>query len=245
MLTPATARAHAFVADPTEPELATEDHHHLRRVLRLPPGAALTVSDGHGRWRPCRLREDGTLAIAGELTTEPRPVPAITVGFALVKGERPELIVQKLTELGVDRIVPLVAARSVVRWDATKAARNVDRFAQIARQAAMQCRRTWLPEVAPVADFAAAAALAGAALADPSGAPPSLDRPVVLIGPEGGWTDEERTVGLPTVRLGGQVLRSETAAITAGALLGALREGVVAQSDHALRRGVSDGLNSS
>jgi 16S rRNA (uracil1498-N3)-methyltransferase len=102
---------------------------------------------------------------------------------------------------------------------------------QIARQAAMQSRRTWLPEVAPLSDFAAAAALDGASLADRSGAAPSLDRPVVLVGPEGGWTADERAAGLPCVRFGAHVLRAETAAITAGAVLVALREDLVDQRE--------------
>jgi 16S rRNA (uracil1498-N3)-methyltransferase len=238
--TPVAARAHVFVADLESPVLDSADHHHLARVLRLPVGTVLTMSDGHGRWRPGRLTAERSLTIAGEVTTDPRPEPAVTVAFALVKGERPELVVQKLTELGVDRIVPFTAARSVVRWEAAKAARQSERLAQIARQAAMQCRRTWLPSVAPVADFASVAALDGACLADLEGASPSLERPVVLVGPEGGWTEEERSVGIPLVRLGGHVLRAETAAITAGAILNALREQLVAEDNPRPRRAVSD-----
>jgi 16S rRNA (uracil1498-N3)-methyltransferase len=239
-VSPVTARAHVFVDDLALPVLDPADHHHLSRVLRLPVDTVLTMSDGHGRWRAGRLAVEPALTIAGEVTSDARPNPAITVAFALVKGERPELVVQKLTELGVDRIVPFVAARSVVRWGAAKAARHGERLAQIARQAAMQCRRTWLPEVAPIADFASVAALPKACLADVAGGTPSLDRPVVLVGPEGGWTDDERSVGIPAVRLGAHVLRAETAAITAGAILGALREQLVAVSNPTPRRAVSD-----
>ncbi len=84
---------------------------------------------------------------------DPPPAPTITVAFALVKGERPELVVQKLTELGVDRIVPFLAERSVVRWEPDKAERNATRLRRVAVEAAMQCRRTWLPEVAALATF--------------------------------------------------------------------------------------------
>jgi 16S rRNA (uracil1498-N3)-methyltransferase len=237
-ITPVTARAHAFVEDLSKPVLDPADHRHLSRVLRLPVGSILTVSDGHGRWQPCLLGPEPALTIAGEVTADPRPWPLITIAFALVKGERPELVVQKLTELGVDRIVPFAASRSVVRWDAGKGVRHAERLSQIARQAAMQCRRTWLPEVSTPTDFAAVAALDGAARADLSGDAPSLDRPVVLVGPEGGWTDEERAVGLPIVRLGGHVLRAETAAITAGAILTALREQLVAEDNPPSRRRV-------
>jgi 16S rRNA (uracil1498-N3)-methyltransferase len=92
----------------------------------------------------------------------------------------------------------------------------------------MQSRRAWLPVVEEPSTFAAAAARAGAALAVTDGDPPSLDRPVVLVGPEGGWDADELAAGLPTVGLGPNVLRSETAAVAAGTLLVALRSGLLA-----------------
>lgn len=237
-VTPLTARAHVFVADLDTPILEADDEHHLRRVLRLAPGSDVTAGDGAGRWRRCRLTDGTVLEVAGETVGDRRPEPPITVAFALVNGERPELVVQKLTELGVDRIVPFVAGRSVVQWDPDRADRHIERWRAIARQAAMQCRRTILPEVAPVATFESVAALPGAALADASGTPPSLDLPVALIGPEGGWTPAEKAAGLPIVRLGAHVLRAETAAITAGAVLTALRARILAEvrrSDHIVR----------
>jgi 16S rRNA (uracil1498-N3)-methyltransferase len=237
-VTPVTARAHVFVADLDAPVLDDGDKHHLHRVLRLATGSDVTAGDGAGRWRHCRLAGGPVLEIAGTTVDDPRAEPPITVAFALVKGERPEWVVQKLTELGVDRVVPFVAGRSVVRWEPTRADRHIERWRAIARQAAMQCRRTWLPEVAPMSIFDSVAALPGAALADATGASPTLDRPSVLVGPEGGWTPEERGAGLPTVRLGAHVLRAETAAITAGAVLTALRAGILAEtrsSDHIVR----------
>ena len=95
----------------------------------------------------------------------------LTIGFALTKGDKPELVVQKLTELGVDRIVPFVAERSVVRWDDDKAARNVERWRAIAREAAAQAHRPWLPEVAEVRPFAEVVAAVGAAWTPPSPTP--------------------------------------------------------------------------
>lgn len=226
-VTPVTARAHTFVADLSAPVLRADDHRHLVRVLRLPPGSPVTACDGRGGWRPCRLGEGPELSADGEVVVDASPEPPLTVAFALVKGERPELVVQKLTEVGVDRIVPFVAERSVVRWDAAKADRQVERWHEIARQAAMQCRRTTLPEVDRLATFAAAAALPGAARADLTGDPPTLDRPTILIGPEGGWSRGEVDGALPSVRLGPTVLRAETAAITAGAIFAALRSGLL------------------
>jgi 16S rRNA (uracil1498-N3)-methyltransferase len=219
-----------FVADVAAPALDDEDRHHLERVLRLRDGEEVTASDGRGGWRACAFVGGGGLLPVAEVEHVPAPSPAITVAFALTKGEKPETAVQKLTELGVDRIVPFAAGRSVARWDADRAARHVARLRKVAREAAMQSRRAYLPVVDEAVDFATVAALRGACMADAGGAPPSLERPVILVGPEGGWTEEERAAGLPAVGLGAHVLRAETAAITAGALLGALRLGLV---DHA------------
>ena len=229
-VTPTSAAAHALVADLDAPRLAPDDAHHLTRVLRLGAGSEVTVGDGAGRWRPARLLGGEELAPTGDVEADPRPEPPITIAFALVKGERPEQVVQKVTELGADRIVPFVADRSVVRWDAAKAARQVERLRAVARGACMQCRRTWLPEVAPLASFAEVAALPGAALADRHGDPPKLTLPVVLVGPEGGWSPAERSSTIPRVRIGRHVLRAETAAITACALLSALRDDVVSST---------------
>jgi 16S rRNA (uracil1498-N3)-methyltransferase len=212
-----------FVDDVDVPTLLPHDRHHLERVLRVRRGDPVVVSDGAGRWRLGTLDISGAVDPTTEVETVARPEPTITVAFALTKGERPELAVQKLTELGVDRIVPFRAARSIVRWDAGRAEGNVDRLRRVAREAAMQCRRAWLPEVGELLAFGDVAVLPGATLAEAGGGPPTLDRPTVLIGPEGGWSDAERACGLPVVGLGSHVLRAETAAITAAALLGALR----------------------
>ena len=218
---------HVFVADVAAPELDDDDRHHLERVLRVRAGEEVTVADGRGGWRVCEFAPGGRLVPVADPETRPRPAPAITVAFALTKGEKPEFAVQKLTEVGVDRIVPFVAGRSVVRWDDARATRNLARLRRVAREAAMQSRRVYLPDVSDISDFGALATLPGATLADAGGMPPSLDRPVVLVGPEGGWTEDERGAGLPVSSLGPQVLRAETAAIVAGALLIALRKGLV------------------
>jgi 16S rRNA (uracil1498-N3)-methyltransferase len=216
----------AFVADLDDPLLSSEDHHHLARVRRLRDGDALVLGDERGRWRRARFAGDRPEP-TGEVVLAPRPVPEVAIAFALVKGSKPELVVQKLTELGVDRIRPFVAARSVVRWDPDRADAARVRLRRVAREAAMQSRRAWSPAVEAVAGFAEVAALAGACRADRGGGPPGLDHPLVLTGPEGGWAPEEVAAGLPVVGLGDAVLRAETAAITAGAVLGALRSGLV------------------
>lgn len=217
------ASAHVFVADLDVPVLDGRDRHHLERVLRLRSGEAITVSDGRGRWRPARFGP--AIEPDGEIVSEPEPEPRLTVGFALVKGERPEWIVQKLTELGVDEIALLAAERCVVHWDDAQWTRHLGRLERIATEAAMQSRRTRLAQVRHGA-LEELAARQGVALADPSGGPMSSTTTTVLVGPEGGWTDRERSLGA-TVRISGQILRTETAAVTAGALLTALRDGFV------------------
>lgn len=214
-----------FVDDLALPVLDDADAHHLSRVLRVRAGDEITAADGRGRWR--RVRFSDPLEVVGEVVEVARERPEVTVGFALVKGAKPELVVQKLTELGVDRIVPFRAERSVVRWDDAKVDRAHDRLAAVARSAAAQSHRPWLPLVEPVTDLPDLAGRPGAAMADRRGAAPTLDHPVVLVGPEGGWSSAERALGLPTVRLGPTVLRAETAALTAGAVLTALRAGLV------------------
>lgn len=218
---------HVFVGDLAAPHLDEADRQHLTRSLRLLPGDDLTVSDGAGRWCPARLTADG-IERAGDVVSVPRSRPLVVIAFAPVKGDRPEWAVQKLTEVGVDRILVFAAARSVVRWEGPKAARQRQRLAKVAREAAMQSRRSWLPEIGMLGGFAEAAALSGAVLADRGGAPPTLDAHTVLIGPEGGWAPEELAHGLPTIGVGSHQLRAETAAVAAGLLLTGLRAGLVA-----------------
>lgn len=227
-MTPRTPGPWVFVDDVDEPRLRDDDRHHLERVLRVRTGESIVVSDGAGRWREARLLGAGEVELVGDAHRAERPAPTITIAFAITKGERPEVAVQKLTELGADRIIPFAAARSVARWDGDRAAKHVERLRRIAREASMQCRRPWLPEVADAIAFADAIALPGAAIADADGAPPTLERPTVLIGPEGGWSAEERACGLPAVALGSHVLRAETAAMAAAALLAGQRARLIA-----------------
>jgi 16S rRNA (uracil1498-N3)-methyltransferase len=207
----------AFVDDLDLPVLSDGDRHHLERVRRLRPGDGLTVGDGVGRYRLVRFGSE--LGIDGDVEVAPAPDAPVTIAFALTKGEKPELVVQKLVEIGVHRIVPFVAERTVVRWDAAKAARNVERWRVIAREAAAQAHRPHLAVVDDVAAFAGVAALPGAALAHPDGRPVTGDTRTVLVGPEGGWSPAEEAVVDEWVRIGPHVLRAETAALVAAALV--------------------------
>jgi 16S rRNA (uracil1498-N3)-methyltransferase len=237
----AAASAQVFVDDVERPHLSVEDAHHLEKVLRLRAGEEVIVSDGAGHWARYHwadedppltpLRDSPGPGGDGSVQMDAAATPALTVAFAPTKGERPEWVVQKLTELGVDRIVPLISARSVVRWDGSRGASAVARLRRVAREAAAQCRRVWLPDVTEVVHFAALEGLAApgeVVLAQLAGDRPNRSHRVVAVGPEGGWSAEELGGGLPTVGFGLSVLRAETAAVTAGALMVSLRTGTVA-----------------
>jgi 16S rRNA (uracil1498-N3)-methyltransferase len=221
---PGGAAPHVLVADVEDPVLDDDAVHHLGRVRRLRPGAPLTVSDGAGAWRPARFTGAAAVEAAGPVVRVPKPSPELTVAFALTKSDKPDLVVQKLTELGVDRIVPFRAERSVVRWDDAKARRQHERLEAIARAACEQAHRCWLPVVEPVTDVADLAAR-GAVRLDRGPVALTPADVVVAVGPEGGWTEAERAALPRTSGLGPHVLRAETAAITGGALLAAIRSG--------------------
>ena len=220
--------------------VAPDDERHLGQVLRLRAGERVVACDGAGRWRLCRFTGPGVrgaprapvLELDGPVVTSARSEPEVTVGFVPAKGGRPEWVVQKLTESGVDRIVVLDSLRAVVRWEGQRRARAVERLRRVAREAAAQSRRAWLPEVLGAADLdelRGRLAPVPLALAELGGEPPSVRGPAVAVGPEGGWEPSE-VAGQPLVGLGPHVLRAETAAVAAGLLLCSLREGVVGPS---------------
>jgi 16S rRNA (uracil1498-N3)-methyltransferase len=218
--------AHLFVEDLVTPVLDHDDVHHLVRVLRTRPGDEMSLSDGRGRRVDAVLEDvDGRIEVVGEIEEVAPPPYELTVAFAPVKGDRPEWAVQKLTEIGVDRIVPLLTERSVVRWSGARADKQVARLARVAREAAMQSRRCRLPTVAAPRPLSEVVGAPGVVMAEPGGAPPTGRERTLLIGPEGGWTAGE-SAGSATVGLGPNVLRAETAAVVGSALLVAIREGV-------------------
>ena len=211
-----SSAAHLFVDSVDAVSPTADDAHHLFRVLRVRAGEVVTVSDGQGAWRTARVEGDG-LVPDGDVVREPEPT-ACTVAVAIPKGDRLEWMVQKLTEIGASRIMLTDCARSVVRWDAAKAERQLERLRRIAREAAAQSRRVWLPELSGPVPFSSAAALPDAVLADPTGETGPLGS-VVVIGPEGGFSDDELRFGPRRVTLGETVLRVETAALVAVTLM--------------------------
>jgi 16S rRNA (uracil1498-N3)-methyltransferase len=213
---------------------------HITRVLRLRPGAALTLFNGRGGEYAGNIEHSDagkvTVALSTQHAVERESPLALTLAQGVSRGERMDLVVQKATELGVSCIAPLLTERSVVRLDPLQSARKVAHWRGIAIAACEQSGRNRVPEVAtPLAlrEFTGIATAVGAAgarlLLSPAAAlrlddvAPPVTEVTVLIGPEGGLTDSEeelaRTAGFTPVRLGPRVLRTETAAIAALALL--------------------------
>ncbi len=210
---------------------------HIRRVLRLGPGAELTAFDGRGGEYPATiaaLSQDRVLLAIGAQRLSERESPlAVTLAQGVSRGERMDLVVQKATELGVRRLVPLLTERTVVRLDARQADARRRHWRGVAIAACEQCGRNAVPEIASPARLAAflsslepeatrvVLAPAGALkVRDLAGA----DRPLVLlIGPEGGLSESEQRAasdaGFRALNLGPRVLRTETAAIAALAAL--------------------------
>jgi 16S rRNA (uracil1498-N3)-methyltransferase len=222
------AAAHVFVRDLAQPVLEEGDAHHLLRVLRVRPGETISVSDGRGSWRMCMLSSQSEIEpVDDTLNAQPACARPITIAFGVTKSDKPETVVQKLTELGVDHIVPVMLDHSVVRWDDDKIERQHERFVKVSREAAMQSRQIFLPAVhrvfSDLGTLLASPLMKGqwglVALADPDGSSELNGVSSLIIGAEGGFSQRELDLVDARVSLVGGVLRAETAAITAGVLL--------------------------
>ena len=222
--------------------LSGTEGRHAATVRRLRPGERADVADGAGLVAECVVAGPGVdqhgaagLELIVRARREvPRPDPAITVVQAIPKGDRGELAVEEMTEVGVDRIVPWAAARCVPVWRGARGDRSLARWRRTAREAAKQSRRAWIPEVTDVASTARVAELIGKAacaiVLEPAAAaslgrlslPESGDL-LVVVGPEGGMTSEEgeafRAAGAVACHLGPTVLRTSTAGTVAAAIL--------------------------
>ena len=221
----------------SEVTLPAQAGEHLARVLRLEPGAPFTVFNGRGGEFAAKLgARSGKKVLARLLRHDPVERESrveVTLLQGVARGERMDLIVQKATELGVNRIVPVLAERSVVKVEAGERGRKVDHWQSIAISACEQCGRNRVPEVdVPMSPSDAIAALPPNALrcllaADGDQPLATAARGVVrvalLIGPEGGLADKERRLalsrGFGAYRLGPRILRTETAGLAALAVL--------------------------
>jgi 16S rRNA (uracil1498-N3)-methyltransferase len=216
-------------------ELRGDDARHLARVLRAEAGQLYEISDNSAAWLAEIVETRGDRVVFRAL--EPLPpvvLPlAITLCAALVKFDRFEWMVEKATELGVGRILPVEAARTE-KGLREAVRKRAERWTRVARESSEQSRRVQIPEILPAVSFKDALALAADLrwLMDESQAPPLLqllpERRVpataaLLIGPEGGWTDAERqaaaAAGWQPASLGPLIVRAETAAASAVAIL--------------------------
>lgn len=218
------ARPLVFVDNLANPILDPKDYAHLSRSLRLSDGAAITVGDGKGSWCLARLGQQAE--VESEICSDTPRNSKTAVGFVPVKGDRTEWVVQKLTEIGVDEILILTSERAVVHWDKQRLAKKLAKLETVARQACMQARRLQIPEVSGVYSIGEAHSMRpDAAIADPDACRPAFETTTILIGPEGGFTSQE-IQSVPTVVLPGHILRAETGAVVAGALLELARSSV-------------------
>jgi 16S rRNA (uracil1498-N3)-methyltransferase len=207
--------------------------HHAATVQRLRHGQRVLLGDGRGFLAEALVTAAGrgVLELAvGDRLFVPAPDPVLTVVQGIPKGDRAELAVQAMTEVGVDGIVPWAATRSVVRW---RDDRPVQRWRSTAREAAKQSRRAWMPVVADLVGTPEVASRPGLLLVLHEEATVRLstvDLPAggeitLVVGPEGGIAPEELAVfeaagGVP-VRLGPEVLRTSTAGVAALSVLAA------------------------
>lgn len=225
--------------DGDEMVLSGAEGRHAARVRRLGVGEWLDLGDGAGGVARCvvsAVHADALGLTVVERCAVASPDPALIVVQALVKGERGELAVELMTEAGVDQLVPWSAHRSVSRWGGSRGEKSLRRWRSTAREAAKQSRRAWVPGVADLHDTAAVAGLLiaadfGVVLHEAAGRSlPALELPdtgriVLVVGPEGGVTDEEvalfAAAGAVAARMGPEVLRTSTAGVVAVAALSA------------------------
>ena len=191
----------------------------------------MTAADGAGRWRlyeidavePGRLR----LRACGEARRDPELVPGVALAVALTKAGALDTVVARCTELGVASVTPIRTRRCVVQWDAAQAERAVKRLRTVAREAAAQCRRAKLPEIASVGELHDFAGRPDVVVADRDGGSitelpaPNGSAWTVVVGPEGGLDPGELEAfgDARRLRLGPHILRAETAPIAAVAVL--------------------------
>jgi 16S rRNA (uracil1498-N3)-methyltransferase len=236
----------AFGPDQKSVTLSAEETRHAREVLRLQSGDEIFVFDGAGREFHCAIqtisRDSTEVSVMAEVEpARPESPLNLTLAIALLKGEKFDLVIQKATELGVKRIVPLDTERADVRLRDDGANKRVARWRRIALEAAKQTGRAYVSEIAapialsefltveenPISTNVARLMFSergGRPLAEATnnfaGRPPTI---VAVVGPEGGWTDAEIELahegGWEIVTLGGRILRAETAGITVVALL--------------------------
>lgn len=226
----------------TDVHITGGDVNHIRNVLRLKVGDEILVSDGRGRDYYCQISDIGSdevVAAVHDVCDNFAELPTrVTLFQGYPKSDKLELIVQKMVELGVYRIVPVMTARTVVKLDAKKAAKKTERYRLIAESAAKQSGRGLIPEVTEPVTFNKAIELAkqldmniipyeeaeGMAYSREVIAKVSEQGSLgIFIGPEGGFTKEEvllaKEAGACCITLGHRILRTETAGLSVMSIL--------------------------
>jgi 16S rRNA (uracil1498-N3)-methyltransferase len=213
--------AHVFVEDLGAPVLSEEDFHHLDRVMRLRRGEIVTCCDGAGNWATTTW--DAGIHSVGQVHNSSLRQRTLTVAVCPVKGDRTEWVVEKLVELGIDRIVVLAPTdHSVVKWSSEKIPQVLERYRRIARSAAMQSRQLFLPEILGLVTLGALTQGLDeniVAYGEPGGSCAIEEVGTLVIGPEGGFSAAEISQAPATVDLGGSILRADTAAIVGATLM--------------------------
>lgn len=203
------------VTDINVAELSRDDDHHLRRVLRAREGEELVLCDGRGSWRFAHVGSVGLVDV-GEVFID-EPVPTTTLYLAPLKGERGEWAIAKATEVGVSEVVPLVSERLALKFRGETRDKVLSRWRRIAAETVGQCRRTY--DVVIAEPVTPGEVPAHVAVADFAGSGDWRGVTSVAVGPEGGWGPEEWDPTRRRVSLGPSVLRGETAAVVAAALV--------------------------
>lgn len=214
-------------------KLKPRDLRYLLRVLRLEPGDLVEVFDGKGNRYKTRIveYEDGYfLEVLEELEPETAKTLKISLGQGILKGEKMKWVIQKATELGVDKIIPVKSSRSVPFFEGNEAKKKAERWRKIAQEAARQSNRSTVPEVCEPMDLDEFLEQAGGTkLAFWEKAEKRLKEALeemqpcgevtLLVGPEGGFSDREALLinreGFTLCQLGERILRAETAALVA------------------------------
>jgi len=208
-----------LLGDASTIALVDEIERHLNKVLRLRDGEVVSVTDGAGRWCLAMVIRNGNrlrLDASSEIVTEQETQRAVTIAAAIPKGDRLDWMVQKVTELGVDRLVLLHADRSAVRWKPDRVDRHLARLQRIADEALRQSRRVVRLRIdAPVT---AVDVLGDFVIAEPGGRSMNWADSAVAVGPEGGWTTNEMDAARDRIDLGPTILRTETAAVALSTL---------------------------
>lgn len=235
------------ISSPEKPRLTGSEARHAFRVLRLKPGDPLILTDGQGHEWQARItkisNEEAMLEILKESPPLEEPLLDLTMGLALVKADRFDIVVQKGTELGLKTLVPLYSSHGVIKPRSGQFEKRLIRWREIARQSLKQCRRAWPVDVKPLMNIENFLASASGAdlkimlhqedvdsggikwreLIDRHEKPKNI---YAMVGPEGGFTSSEvaeaREAGFEILGLGPRTMRSETAALALSSILGFL-----------------------